>query len=158
MTPNDLTEPARLRRLMLTALDIERKTIVEGRAVRPKFLAEDGLGNVMMFLADWRDERDKGAMLAALKIAFRQKGVVRYVMISEAWMAEQKEGDERMPSERHDRVDTLWCVGIEYGNRSIALCKIAGVGKSRTVGSPEWDSFTNIEGRMAELLPERVMQ
>jgi hypothetical protein len=143
-----------LTALMRHAIEMEGKTIAGGGEVLPKFIAlgDDGL---TIFATPWRDEADKVMILGFLRHAFAAKHVTRYVMVSEAWMAMQVNGDERMPSERPDRVDCLWVVGVEYGRSRTARCLIRKEGEKRACQSPEWDGYTNISGRMADLLPER---
>jgi hypothetical protein len=123
----------------------------------PQFVAETGDGERLIFLTPWTDERDKVATLIMLGLTFREKGVKRYVLSSEAWMAQYEgkpDADFIMPSKRPDRVEILQCVGVdaEAGEILQYQAEIIRVGKRRRLGERRVAPYNSFSGRMTELL------
>lgn len=123
----------------------------------PQFVAETAGGERLIFLTPWRDEADKAATLIMLGLTMQAKGVKRYVLSSEAWMA-QYEGEPganfQMPSERRDRVEILQCVGVDPGAGEILQyhAEIIRAGKRRRLGERRVAPYNSFSGRMTELL------
>lgn len=92
-----------------------------------------------------------------LGLTFRAKAMKRYVLSSEAWMAQEtgKPGaDFVMPSKRPDRIEVLQCIGVdpEAGEIMQYHAEIIRVGKRRRVGNRNVAPYASFSGRMTELL------
>jgi hypothetical protein len=129
----------------------------QDREWTPQFIAETASGERLMFLTPWRSEAEKAAFLIMLGLTFREKGVKRYVLSCEAWMA-QYEGppseDLVMPSERPDRIEILQCIGVdaEAGEILQYHAEITRVGRRRKLGERRVAPYNSFSGRMTELL------
>ena len=94
----------------------------------------------------WRDEREKAAILAAVRAIMKKRGVVRYSMVSEAWTAMQPEGwkpgmpQGPLPGDRPDRKEVV-----------IAIAADKATSKSRT-----WDIIRGESGSVAELRRDKA--
>jgi len=128
-----------------------------------QFVAETASGERLIFLTPWRNEADKAATLIMLGLEFREKGVKRYVLSSEMWMA-QNEGppadDFVMPRDRPDRIEALLCIGVdpEAGEILQYHAEIIRVGKRRKLGERKAAAHANFSGRMTELLGPVALQ
>jgi hypothetical protein len=125
----------------------------------PVFHMLDEEGNGVVAPVIWRDEAEKSAILARLRMLMKQEGIVAYSMVSEAWAAVQpkdwKPGmpDGPMPSERPDRKEVVI---------AIAADKTRAISRSWDIVRGEAGSIVKLElsplapdrqqGRMAELL------
>lgn len=123
----------------------------------PQFVAETATGERTVFLTPWRDEADKVATLLMLGLTFRAKGIKRYVLSSEAWMAKdvgEPSANFVMPSKRPDRMEVLQCIGVdpEAGEIMQYHAPIIRVGKRRRVGERNVAPYACFSGRMTELL------
>jgi hypothetical protein len=122
-----------------------------------QFVAETASGERMIFITPWRNEGEKAALLIMLGLTFREKGVKRYVLSCEAWMA-QYDGppsdDLVMPSKRPDRIEILQCIGVdpEAGEILQYHAEITRVGKRRKLGERRVAPYNSFSGRMTELL------
>jgi hypothetical protein len=94
----------------------------------------------------WRDEREKAAILAAVRAIMKKRGVVRYSMVSEAWTAMQPEGwkpgmpQGPLPGDRPDRKEVV-----------IAIAADKATSKSRT-----WDIIRGESGSIVELRRDKA--
>jgi hypothetical protein len=125
----------------------------------PMFHMLDEEGNSVIAPVIWRDENEKHAILAGMKILMRQEEIVAYSMVSEAWAAVQPKDWKPsmpygpMPSERPDRKEVVI---------AIAADKIRAISRSWDIVRGEAGSIVKLElsplapdrqeGRMAELL------
>jgi hypothetical protein len=99
--------------------------------VLPMFDGVAADGERIIVPAPWRDEADKVAILRVVRTVFRLKGVVRYGMLSEGWMAaydpKEMKGSEKpkvMPRDRQDRKEAVVIAVVEppvtlFGTREI---------------------------------------
>jgi hypothetical protein len=102
-------------------------------------------GESMLAPTPWRDEDDKRMMLAALRSIMKDRKVVRYSMVSEAWSARQpkdwKPGQDvgPAPGERPDRKEVVIAVAAD---------------KARTV-SRSWDIVRGESGSIVKLVLDK---
>lgn len=94
--------------------------------------------------APWSNEREKSAMIRALRAALKDFGssVVNYAVISEAWAAQydHKPGEgDLMPSERETRRE---CVVVSAGDHERAMTKM-------------WEIVRDDKGRVTELIEDK---
>jgi hypothetical protein len=103
-------------------------------------------GDVVM-PAPWHDERQKAAFIRALRLTFKmcRASVVNYVMITEAWVAQQdhepRDGD-LMPSQRETRRE---CMVVSGGDHKTARIKV-------------WDIVRDDQGRVTDLIEDKTMK
>ena len=122
-----------------------------------QFIAETAEGERLTFFTPWRNEEEKAATLIMLGLTFREKGVKRYVLSSEVWMAEYegKSGENFvMPVNRPDRIEALQCIGVdpEAGEILQYHAEIIRNGRRRKLGERKAATHNSMSGRMTELL------
>jgi hypothetical protein len=133
-----------------------------------QFCTEDANGARCIYLAPWRNEREKVMTLTLLSDQFRRGGVKRYVLASEVWMARYDGGGDprttpgfQMPPARSDRVEALMIIGVDPQAGEVLQfnAEIVRKGRRRTLKPRESVPYTGgFSGRMIELLGPVVRQ
>lgn len=133
--------------------------------IYPMIHAENDAGQAMFITTPWTNDEEKSNALEAIRILFRDNAVVRYGIITEAWMAwygpkeVPKDGSWPItkPRERKDRIEVLNIVTADIdGNQCNRSYKIDRNGNGiPSVGGmlPLEDGFQM--GRLTELLPQK---
>lgn len=129
----------------------------QDREWTPQFVVETANGERCIFVVPWRNESEKAAALVMLGLEFRMKGVKRYVLSSEAWMAQygsEPGEDFQMPSQHPDRIEILQCIGVdpEAGEILQYHAEITHIGKRRKLRERKVAPYNSFSGRMTELL------
>jgi len=92
-----------------------RKILLTGEQLSPVFMTEDPASHVKIGIAPWQDRESRGHILNALRVQMQEDRVVRYVSVSEAWMAAYTQDSIAsdgsvmgpMPSQRMDRKEVV---------------------------------------------------
>lgn len=118
-------------------------------------------GDEMVIMTPFDCETAKMIVLAQLRDYMREKAVVRYVFITEAWAVrttkEEYAKDKRPPSERDNRVEIVQIVGAERGGegqgRAFEIVRDWTTGQVTEL-KPLDQSATQMSGRFANLLED----
>lgn len=127
--------------------------IATGDEIAPMFVAVDRAGQSIVALTPWDGEEAKAAILDALRAKFREIGVVRYGVVSEAWMLSVAPGDPVIaPSKSDRRVEVVIVSAVESGSDpiSVTLPIIRDPGVPPRLGEPMRSA--TVGGRMTALL------
>ena len=146
------------------------KNVLIGRAdaqITPCFLLESRTGARMLFSTPWRSDIEKQIMTRALGATMRERDILRYSFISEAWMATMPRGDltledldkkrfadEEMPRNRSDRIEVVMIMAADKARRLSHVYRIIR-GEGGTVVKLDRDQdliAENFIGRFANLL------
>jgi hypothetical protein len=136
-----------------------RRVLVEMKeaTLMPVFLMIGPEDNILM-PAPWRDDDEKRFMLAAARDIMKDKRIVRYSVVSEAWSAIQPKDWKRgmpegpAPSERPDRKEIVIAIAADKTTaKSRAWDIVRGEGGS-IVDLRRDEDVVSQGGRMAELL------
>lgn len=109
----------------------------------------------------WQSDREKTAMLRALKQMFADLGVTAYAIWSECWMATYPRGPDDppldewpdvMPRDKPDRIDALVIVGVEKGRPPVMRSWQVFKGSPVTVKRLDVGLDAGFGGRLGELL------
>lgn len=146
-----------LHALMESTWNIAQKMLADGeQEIMPQFAAEVD-GALLLYMTPWGDEEEKSAALVFLRKEFAERGVQRYVMLSEAW-AIKREGEydnSIAPSEAPDRIEVVQVLGVDPGAGEVMSfqAEIHTDGTGRRLGEREVMEYgAGVGGRMVELL------
>ncbi len=127
------------------------------------FVAENQNGELFMYGTPFDGDKSKQALIRFLRAEFKKRGIVRYVLATEAWMSVREKNEipnSLPPSEDPLRRDVLMIIGVEKNGKTVcrsAKIVVADTNK-RCVDAcdPNManDSYTGIGGRMSSLLQE----
>lgn len=147
--------PLDLGEWMKTELEFNKKIVSAGEELYPRWVGQSTDGKIYVFATPWTDEDDKRRHVAHVRAMFAIYDIERYLFSAEAWVARQK-GDKPldcMPSEHPDRTEALIVVAVDRHapmECSVPLTR----DENGKVSFGEPIVCTQIEGRMASLLPD----
>lgn len=131
-----------------------------------KFLAQEADGGLSIYVTPWQNDFDKTMILNMLRKQFKEKGIQRYVLMSEVWTASYSDKAERdkavedrlMPRDHPNRVEKLMLLGVDPGAAEVmqyaAIITKDAEGK-RVLGAREvLEAAVKTAGVMTELLGE----
>ena len=149
-----------LTQLLDMAWEMQKELVESDDEMSPShFYCESETGDILVIAVQYGSEREKTSLLNKLTALFRQKGICRYVMVSEAWMVSREKKEEiesgPPPSECDDRVDTLVACACDRdtGEQISRQAKIERKDGARRV--QEGEPLGKAEGRMLNLFREQ---
>jgi len=87
------------------------------------FLVVPSAGKAFMVAPGWEDNEMKARMLVELRAMFREMGVVRYAVVTEAWVAplvDDPRGQVVRPGEHPSRKEVISLVAVERGGEKLS--------------------------------------
>ena len=127
-TETAVTKVVDLDGLMMFGYSMAKKIIEEdNQEVSMVFLAQNDKGEITVAMCPegWRTDAERDALLAKLKVMFKQAGIVRYAHSSEAWCLKTNDREElrRVSAER----------GVHKHPLRSEIYMLVGVDKDRMV-------------------------
>jgi hypothetical protein len=148
--PRDMT----LREFLDTHIAAIRLTFAAQGTIAPMFFGEDASGQCTVLLAAFENDAEKDAAAARVRVAFRDKNVIRYVFCSEAWalVVPSKTSPIPRPSRHPDRIEVVIVEAEDKSGKNLsAHMPIERKGETVTLGKPEY--FGDVSsGRFVGLL------
>lgn len=126
----------------------------------PSFIAEDENGETYFYATPFHNEASKAAIISVLRREFQRNKVVRYVLVTEAWVSRRKKDDLRLderPSEDPNRENVVMVAGVDKDGTILsknARIVIADDNKRHVDPFGSEDDCTSVGGRMTTLLDD----
>lgn len=167
---NDGTRPipeefSTLERMIDLAFEHAKTVLIDGdpeSTLQPCWSLVNNRGNTAIIVTPFTDgERSKEMAALALRVTMKATGTIRYTFACEAWMANVRPGeqwDNRMPSQRDDRIEVVMINGADAERSLMKSWEIVRGDTGAVVDlKPHWtqeEGVTSSSGRFANLLEE----
>jgi len=123
----------------------------EGREVVNHILGQTAGGDILCLLVPWGSDIEREQMLEAVREVFRERSVISYLHISEAWRGYNV---ALQPSKVPEREECLMIVGVDFAGEKVArsfTIKRHGDGK-RSLTEDKLDGMHELDGSSLRLL------
>jgi hypothetical protein len=147
-----------------TAVEVVKEPFKSMGELPPTWFLQRPDGEVGMFVTPWDDFREKEATSQKMKLLMKENDIIRYALITEAWMVERKNPDGTklakdwkgpLPSQSPDREEIVMIVGGDLEGHCVE--GMASVTRDKE-GKPILGKFElkynkfSMEGRFVNLL------
>ena len=123
----------------------------EGGEVINYILGQTAGGEILCLLVPWGSDIEREQMLKAVREVFRERTVISYLHISEAWRGHNA---GLQPSKDPEREECLMIVGVDFAGERVArsfTIKRHGNGK-RSLTEDRLDGMHELDGSFLRLL------
>jgi len=151
-----------LEQTIETMIRASEEMVARGEQVSTAFVAESADGQGFVFMAPWGDGEERKHVLNAVRSAFQEKGVVRYVVISEAWLAQYRNEaafrKSGMPSQRPDRKEVIVAAAVETLPEKRAVFRVYSIDREagKLVMDKDLSTCTELSGDLMGMLDGSV--
>lgn len=147
-----------LEELLTKTVEFAKQIFDGDDQIIPTWFGETRGGEMVCISTPFDSEMSKNLSVMAVKKLFKEREVVRYIFMSEAWVASRPTAEAArgvVPSEDPDRKEIVMFNGEGDGQRVHAFMPIIRPEDGEaTLGEITGRDFTNLQGRMTGILYE----
>ncbi|MBS7703289.1 hypothetical protein [Chelatococcus asaccharovorans] len=89
------------------------------------FFMQSPAGDLVIIEAPFENDRHRGIVLNALRNSFREAGIPRYAVVSEAWIASADDGRPPVaPKDSEDRQEGVLVIAADHSGHVAGRCLI----------------------------------